>query len=57
MLHGEDDPLVKVEGGHATAAAIPGAKIKTWPGWGHDLPEEMIEPIADSIAEHAQAAA
>ena len=57
VLHGEDDPLVKVEGGHATAAAIPGAKIKTWPGWGHDLPEEMIEPIADSIAEHAQAAA
>lgn len=57
VLHGEDDPLVKVEGGHATAAAIPGAKIKTFPGWGHDLPAEMIEPIANSIAEHAQVTA
>lgn len=54
VLHGEDDPLVKVEGGRATAAAIPGAKIKTWPGWGHDLPKEMIEPLASEIAAHAR---
>lgn len=56
VLHGEDDPLVKVEGGHATAAAIPGARIKTFPGWGHDLPMEMVTPIADEIAAHAKAA-
>ncbi|HAU22905.1 MAG TPA: alpha/beta hydrolase [Erythrobacter sp.] len=56
VLHGEDDPLVKVEGGRATASAIPGAQIKTWAGWGHDLPAQMIEPIADSIAAHAQSA-
>lgn len=54
VLHGEADPLVKVEGGHATAAAIPGAKIKTYPGWGHDLPEELVHPLADDIAEHAK---
>ena len=54
VLHGEADPLVKVEGGHATAAAIPGAKIKTYPGWGHDLPQELVNPLADDIAEHAR---
>lgn len=54
VLHGEADPLVKVEGGHATAAAIRGAKIKTYPGWGHDLPEELVHPLADDIAEHAK---
>lgn len=56
VLHGEDDPLVKVEAGRATAAAIPGARIMTWPGWGHDLPLELIDPIADAIAGHARAA-
>ena len=56
VLHGEGDPLVKVECGRATAAAIPGARIMTFPGWGHDLPLEMVEPVADAIAEHASAA-
>ncbi len=56
ILHGEDDPLVKVEGGRATAEAIRGARIKTYPGWGHDLPTEMVDPLADEIAAHVKAA-
>lgn len=56
VLHGEDDPLVKVEGGKATAAAIPGAQIKTYPGWGHDLPMELVDPLAEEIAAHARSA-
>lgn len=56
VLHGEDDPLVPVEGGHDTAAHIPGAAIKTYPGWGHDLPMELVDTIADDIAAHAKAA-
>lgn len=56
VLHGEDDPLVPVEGGRDTAAHIPGAAIKTWPGWGHDLPLELVDEIAGAIAEHAKAA-
>lgn len=55
VLHGEADPLVKVEGGRATAEAIAGAKLKTYPGWGHDLPVELIEPLAKDIADHAKA--
>ena len=57
VLHGEDDPLIPVEHGHATAEAIPGATIKTIPGWGHDLPLELVDELADAIAEHARAAA
>lgn len=56
VLHGEDDPLIPVEGGRDTAAAIPGARLKTIPGWGHDLPIELMDAIADDIAGHARAA-
>jgi len=56
VLHGEEDPLIPVEHGHATAAAIPGAKLKTIPGWGHDLPLELVDQLADEIAAHARAA-
>lgn len=56
VLHGEDDPLVPVEGGRDTAANIPGAQIKTIPGWGHDLPLELVDEVADAITAHAKAA-
>ncbi|MGP3935401.1 alpha/beta fold hydrolase [Nonomuraea sp. KM88] len=49
VLHGEDDPLVPVEGGRATAAAIPGARLVTYPGMGHDLPEPLWPEIAREI--------
>ena len=50
VIHGEDDPLVPVEGGKDTAAAIPGAKLLTIPRMGHDLPLELVGQIADAIA-------
>ena len=56
VLHGEDDPLVKLEGGKDTAKHIPGAKLVTIPGWGHDLPLELVDRLADEIALHAKAA-
>ena len=56
VLHGEDDPLVKLEAGQDTAAHIPGAKLVTIPGWGHDLPLELIDRITSEIALHAQGA-
>lgn len=54
VLHGEDDPLVKLEGGRDTAKHIPGAKLVTIRGWGHDLPPELVEPLAGHVAEHAR---
>lgn len=54
VIHGEGDPLVPVEGGRDTAAHIPGARLKTIPGMGHDLPLALVDEIADAIAEHAR---
>ena len=54
VIHGSDDPLVPVEGGRDTAAHIPGAKLLELPGMGHDLPLELVETIADAVAEHAR---
>ena len=56
VLHGEDDPLVPCEGGRDTAACIPDAKLETIPGWGHDLPLELVEPLSEKIADHASSA-
>jgi pimeloyl-ACP methyl ester carboxylesterase len=56
VIHGEDDPLIPLECGRDTAAHIPGARLKTIPGMGHDLPLALVDQIADAIAEHARAA-
>jgi len=56
VLHGEDDPLVKLAAGQDTAKCIPGAKLVTIPGWGHDLPQELIGRLADEVALHTKAA-
>jgi pimeloyl-ACP methyl ester carboxylesterase len=56
VLHGEDDPLIPVECGRFTAAAIPGARLVTFPGWGHDLPRPLWAALVDAIAAHAKAA-
>jgi pimeloyl-ACP methyl ester carboxylesterase len=62
VVHGEEDPLIPVSGGRATAAAIPGAHLWTVPGMGHDLPRGVwpeliarIGALADSV-DGAQAA-
>lgn len=50
VLHGEADPMISVRAGRATAAAIPGARLVTYPGMGHDLPRELWPTIVDEIA-------
>lgn len=50
VLHGEDDPLLPVECGRDVAALVPGAKIETFPGWGHDVPEQMVPKLVSSIS-------
>ena len=55
ILHGEDDPLVLVDCGYATAKAIPNAKIKTYPGMGHTIPSQLYDDITKQILEHIDA--
>jgi pimeloyl-ACP methyl ester carboxylesterase len=57
VIHGEADPLVPVENGRRTAAAIPGARLLLFPTMGHDLPEPFWPEIVEAIAETAGRAA
>lgn len=54
VLHGEDDPLVQLDGGIATAKAVPGARLVTYPGMGHDLPRALWPEIVGEIVSHAR---
>lgn len=53
VLHGEDDPLVAVGGGVATARAVPGARLVVYPGMGHNLPERLWPDFVREIVTHA----
>lgn len=53
VLHGEDDPLVRVGGGRATARAVPRSRLVVYPGMGHDLPQPLWPHIVDEIVTHA----
>ncbi len=56
VVHGTADPLVAYSGGRATARAIPGAKLMSIAGMGHDLPPALWPRLIDAIAEHARRA-
>jgi pimeloyl-ACP methyl ester carboxylesterase len=49
VLHGAADPMVRPDGGRATAAAVPGARLVVLPGMAHDLPRALWPAIADEI--------
>jgi pimeloyl-ACP methyl ester carboxylesterase len=53
VIHGDRDRMVHPTGGAATARAIPGARLETIVGLGHDLPIGAWGRIIDLIAEHA----
>jgi pimeloyl-ACP methyl ester carboxylesterase len=54
VLHGEADPLVKLEAGEDTARHISGARLVTIPGWGHDIPVPLVPRVAAEIVSHAR---
>jgi pimeloyl-ACP methyl ester carboxylesterase len=54
VVHGDADLLVRPSGGRATAAAVPGARLVTFPGMGHDLPAALQPAIAGEIAATAR---
>ena len=49
VIHGVADPLVPVEAGKATAAAIPGAALSLIEGMGHNLPRGAWPTMIDAI--------
>jgi pimeloyl-ACP methyl ester carboxylesterase len=53
VLHGEQDPILRVSSGRATARAITGARLVTFPGVGHDLPSSLWSTVAREVRELA----
>lgn len=49
VVHGRDDPLIRPDGGRATAGAIPDATLVLLPGMGHDLPKPLWPNIIEQI--------
>ena len=56
VLHGTDDPLIDVSGGHATAAAIPGSRLELLEGMGHDVPAAYHARLDRVLLDHLRAA-
>jgi pimeloyl-ACP methyl ester carboxylesterase len=53
VIHGDHDLMIHPTGGKATAEAIPGARLTTIEGMGHDLPAGALTRLVELIAEHA----
>jgi pimeloyl-ACP methyl ester carboxylesterase len=56
VIHGDIDPLNPVENGRRTAAAIPGARLLTFPDMGHHLPRPLWPEIIAAITANAHVA-
>jgi pimeloyl-ACP methyl ester carboxylesterase len=56
VIHGDRDRMVHPTGGAATARTIPGARLETIDGLGHDLPIGAWGRIIDLIDDHTTAA-
>jgi pimeloyl-ACP methyl ester carboxylesterase len=56
VIHGDRDLMVNPSGGARTAATIPGARLETIRGLGHDLPRGAWPRLVTLIDDHIQAA-
>ncbi|WP_249009913.1 alpha/beta fold hydrolase [Conexibacter sp. DBS9H8] len=52
VIHGDRDRMVHPSGGRATARAIPGARLVTIPGMGHELPRRARPRLIELISDH-----
>jgi pimeloyl-ACP methyl ester carboxylesterase len=56
VLHGDQDPILRVSAARATAKAIDGARLVILPGVGHDLPAPLWPEIAREVRQLADRA-
>ncbi len=56
VLHGDQDPILRVSAARATAKAIDGARLVILPGVGHDLPAPLWPQIAREVRQLADRA-
>lgn len=56
VLHGADDPLIRVACGERVAERIPGARLEVIEGMGHDLGPSLCPTLVARVVAHASAA-
>ena len=56
VIHGLDDTLITLSGGHRTAELVPGARLELIEDMGHDLPDPLWPALTGHIASHAASA-
>jgi pimeloyl-ACP methyl ester carboxylesterase len=49
VIHGTEDPILPFDHGQAIADSIPGAKLLTMPGVGHELPDAELDTVIPAI--------
>jgi pimeloyl-ACP methyl ester carboxylesterase len=54
VIHGDADPLVPLDGGEATARAIPGARLLVIPDMGHEIPPAVQPDVVVAIVTNAR---
>jgi pimeloyl-ACP methyl ester carboxylesterase len=54
VIHGDRDRMIDPSGGVATAKAIPGARLYTIPGLGHDLPAGAWMQLIELVTQHVR---
>ena len=56
MIHGLEDPLVRIECGRDIAATVPGAELLEIPGMGHEITPGVHGILVDAISAHTRKA-
>ena len=56
VIHGDEDPILPLAHGEATAAAVPGSKLVVLKGVGHDFPASAMDELSEPILAHVKAA-
>lgn len=51
VIHGEDDPWIRLRAAHSLTKAIPGARLIAYPDMGHELPQHLWATIAHDVWE------
>jgi pimeloyl-ACP methyl ester carboxylesterase len=57
VIHGAADPLVPLAAGERTAACLKNSRLAVFAKLGHDLPDPLIDDIADEIIRHLDSVA
>lgn len=52
VLHGEADPILPLPHGQDIAGLVPGARLRSYPGWGHDMPDALLPELSGQMIDH-----